>query len=200
MTIPFGKPSGMQAIDILNWEKDYPYRPEVGFEIWHDGQWLHLKYTVNEETTKAEQTILGGEVFRDSCVEFFIQPDPENDPHYYNFEFNAAGVMYLACRTGRMDPEYAPREILESVKTESTVGPAPFGETALGKPWTLKVDIPITAFFKHSFKSWSGLKAKMNLYKCGEGLKTMAFVTWAPIDTPKPDYHRPEFFREAEFE
>jgi hypothetical protein len=48
--------------------------------------------------------------------------------------------------------------------------------------------------------SLSGLRAKANFYKCGDGLTVPHFVTWAPISTEKPDYHRPEFFDWLEFE
>jgi len=198
LVIPFGMPSEWHLIDCLNWEKDFPYKPEVKFRVWHDGKLFYIEYYVNEETTKAEQTVLGGPVYTDSCVECFIQPG--DGPIYYNFEWNAAGKLAMAARTGRNDPEDAPLEVLESVETEPSLGHGAFAETALGKPWTLKVAIPCSALFKDGIDSWNGKKMRMNLYKCGDGLKKMHFVTWAPVGTSKPDYHRPEFFVEAEFE
>ncbi len=40
----------------------------------------------------------------------------------------------------------------------------------------------------------------VNVYKCGDALKTPHFVSLYPIETPSPDFHRPEFFRELSFE
>ena len=33
-----------------------------------------------------------------------------------------------------------------------------------------------------------------NFYKCADGTDSMHFVSWSPIPTAKPDFHRPEFF------
>jgi hypothetical protein len=192
------KPEVWQPIACLNWPEDYPYAPDVRFRMWHGGTLLFIEFRVEEETTKAEQTVPGGPVFRDSCVECFIQPDGE-DPHYYNFEWNAAGRLAMACRTGRHDPDPAPLCILEGVEAIPSLGPEPFSERKVG-PWTLQVAIPATALFRSGVDSWSGRTMKMNLYKCGDGLKTPHYLTWAPVRTESPDYHRPEFFVPVTFE
>ncbi|MCK7536290.1 MAG: carbohydrate-binding family 9-like protein [Marinilabiliales bacterium] len=44
---------------------------------------------------------------------------------------------------------------------------------------------------------WSSLAGKSfraNFYKCGDKLSNPHFVTWNPVGTEKPDYHRPEYF------
>ncbi|MBQ1647521.1 MAG: hypothetical protein II047_03470, partial [Bacteroidales bacterium] len=63
----------------------------------------------------------------------------------------------------------------------------------------LKVFIPLKALWKSELKSLRGLHARANFYKCGDGLTVPHFVTWAPIATEKPDYHRPEFFADLLF-
>lgn len=198
LTVPYLTPSEWQEIGSLNWPAAFPYKPEVKFRVWHDAEYFHIEYSVLEETTKAEQTVLGGPVYEDSCVECFIQP--EGGAHYYNFEWNAAGKLAMARRTGRNDPEDAPLSALESVKVEPSLGTEPFGEREIGGPWTLKVAIPCTALFGGEVDSWKGKKMKINFFKCGDGLRTMHFVTWAPVMTERPDYHRPEYFGEVEFE
>ena len=40
----------------------------------------------------------------------------------------------------------------------------------------------------------------MNLYKCGYNLSHPHFLSWRPIRTEKPYFHRPEFFGEVTFE
>ena len=51
----------------------------------------------------------------------------------------------------------------------------------------------------HSLTDWSGLKAKVNLYKCGDKLSQPHFLSWKPISAPKPDFHLPEFFEQIKF-
>ena len=35
-----------------------------------------------------------------------------------------------------------------------------------------------------------------NIYKCGNAELHRHYLTYYPIDVPKPDYHRPEYFGE----
>ncbi len=198
MLVRKGTPSDWVSLENVNWKETFPYKPQVQFRVWHDGTSFHIEYKVREQGTRALQTVLGGPVYEDSCVECFIQPDTA-DPHYYNFEFNPIGMMALACRTGRSDPEDAPQKVLESVRIETTAGREPFGEKFV-EEWGLNISIPASALFNSGVKDFSGRRMKMNFFKCGDGLKVPHFVTWAPIEIPKPDYHRPEFFLPVEFE
>ena len=197
-TIPRGRPSAPQSLDCLNWPAEFPYKPEVAFRIWTEGPDLCLEYTVNELTTRALEATPGNFVYEDSCVEFFVRPDLDA-PWYYNFEWNAAGTLYLARRTGRGDPVHPPREVLSLVTAESSLGPAPIEETALGVPWSLKIRIPARALWAEGIDSWKGRTMAANLYKCGDGLTTPHYLSWAPVRTEAPDYHRPEFFVPVQF-
>jgi hypothetical protein len=42
-------------------------------------------------------------------------------------------------------------------------------------------------------------KIKGNFYKCADGTDSPHYVTWNPVQTPTPDFHRPEFFGELYF-
>ena len=183
LKVPFGGVCEPQRLGCLNWP-EWPYKPSVEFRIGYDEGGIRLEWTVDEQSIRALQGTLGGEVYEDSCVEFFFQPDPD-DPHYYNFEWNAIGNLCVSWRTGRHDAEPAPAEVYGLVRAEASCGSMPFAERPADGPW---------------IKSLSGLKAKGNFYKCGDGLSVPHFVTWAPIATEKPDYHRPEFFDWIVFE
>ena len=198
-TVPYKKKSAPQTLDCVNWPGEYPYKPQASFRIWHDGKYLYIEYTVKEQTTKAEVSVPGQFVYMDSCVEFFVQP-LEEDPHYYNFEWNPIGTLYLGYRTGRNDAEHPGQDILLSVEAEASEGTQEFGEREIPGCWSLLVKIPATALWHSGTQSRSGRRMKANFYKCGDGLKTPHFLSWAPIDTPVPDFHRPEFFVPIEFE
>ena len=94
----------------------------------------------------------------------------------------------------------APAAVYGLVKAEASCGDVPFAERPADGPWTLKLYIPLEALWKNGVTSLKGLKARGNFYKCGDGLTVPHFVTWGPIVTEKPDYHRPEFFKEIVFE
>ena len=64
----------------------------------------------------------------------------------------------------------------------------------------MMIKIPTDVFIYDKPKSFAGLKATANFMKCGDETSDPHFVTWAPIATENPDYHRPEFFGVLEFE
>ena len=70
-------------IACCNWPGEFPYAPEVSFRMFHTGDWLLLRFDVAENYTAALVTEDNGQVWTDSCVEFFIAPD---EGLYYNFE------------------------------------------------------------------------------------------------------------------
>ena len=39
-------------------------------------------------------------------------------------------------------------------------------------------------------------KIYANFYKCADATALPHYLSWSPIDTPAPDFHRPEFFGE----
>ncbi len=209
-TVPYHNVSGLadaavvfdslqaNAIACNNWSGEFPYSPDVSFRMFHNGSALFLRYDVQERSVRALAAHDGDDVYMDSCVECFIQP--EVDGRYYNFEFNAAGVLDLSCRTGREEWERASAEVFAVVQRHPSLGREPFAEREADGAWSLSVAIPATALFNHAIGSWSGLHARMNLYKCGDGLAVPHFLSWQPVGTPNPDFHRPEYFVQVVFE
>ena len=187
-----------QPVACCNWPDDYPYAPQVSFRMFHTGELLMLRFEVEERCTAAATVDDNGPVWRDSCVEFFIAPD---DGGYYNFEINCIGTLLLAHRRQRtVDVVHASPEVLSLVGRTSTLPHEPFAERRGDNRWTVTAAIPVRALFLHSFDSWDGMEALMNLYKCGDDLSAPHFLSWSPIYTPSPDFHRPEFFRAVRFE
>lgn len=188
-----------RSIACCNWPEEFPYAPEVSFRMFHTGDRLMLRFDVAENYTAALVTEDNGQVWTDSCVEFFIAPD---EGLYYNFETTCIGRMLLAGRKSRNeDLQYAPAEVLASVKRFPTYPfGEPFAEREGDNRWSLTLAIPPQALFRHALTDWSGFTARMNLYKCGDKLSHPHFLSWRPIQTGSPDFHRPEFFEEVTFE
>ena len=188
-----------RPIACCNWPDEFPYAPEVFFRMFHTGDWLMLRFDVAERYTAALVTEDNGEVWTDSCVEFFIAPDKQG---YYNFETTCIGRMLLAHRKARTEGVvHASPEVMAGVKRCTTL-PAgePFAEREGDNRWSLTLAIPPQALFRHTLTDWSGAEMRMNLYKCGDKLSHPHFLSWQPIRAEKPDFHRPEFFGEARFE
>ena len=183
-------------VSTINWP-EYSYKPKVKFRIGHTGENIVLKFYVEEEAVRAVVTNINGPVHTDSCVEFFVSFDGKS---YYNFEFNCIGTPHVAWGEGRNNRSKLDENVIRTIAIESSLGNSPFETRTDGFKWELTVVIPIECFAYNPGLKLSGLKATANFYKCGDDLPVPHFVTWNPVGTSQPDYHRPEFFAVIEFE
>lgn len=184
-------------IDQVNWPA-YPYQPKVEVRIAHTGQALLLHYRVEEETVRAVAQEDNGRVWEDSCCEFFSQMG--GDDIYYNVECNCAGRVLLCAGKEREGRQRADYEHLQLIDRWSSLGNQPFEEQPAPKQWQLALVIPAKAFFLHHIEQLNGRTVKANCYKCGDKLKTPHFLSLFPIAIEKPDFHRPDFFGQLEFD
>ena len=189
-----------QPIACCNWPDKFPYKPDVRFRMFHTSDYLMIRFEVEELHTAALVTHDNGEVWTDSCVEFFISP-AGNDT-YYNFETTCTGRMLLAYHKNGQPEVRAEKQALDSVIRYTalpygamfTEDSYPVADDELER-WSLTLAIPPQALFHHTLTSWDGLTPSVNLYKCGDNLSVPHFLSWAPIIWHKPNFHLPSFFR-----
>lgn len=186
-----------QPADTVNWQ-EYPYRPEMKFAIAHAGDRILLHYHITEQSVRAVAPADNGRVWEDACAEFFIQPE-EGEKVYYNFECNCAGTLLIEFGPAG-NRTHAPSTTLESVKRWASLGREPFDEKAGLCTWDLTLIIPVSAFFRHRIENLDGKEMRANFYKCGDLLQTPHFLSWNPIDLPKPCFHCPDFFGRIYFD
>ncbi len=182
-------------IDTVNWA-EFPYKPAVEFRAAHTGDALLLNYRVTEEAVRAEAGADNGPVWEDSCVEFFVSFDGRN---YHNVECNCVGTILSAVGPDRNERQLLSQQQLDGVSRYSTLKA---GQLPKGGPvsWSVSLVVPASLFAASGVKDLSGVKARCNFYKCGDKLPTPHFLSWNPIGVPNPDFHRPEFFGEINFE
>ena len=70
----------------------FPYKPDASVTVLHNGQCIFLKYYITEEAVRAAAGNINGNVWEDSCVEFFIAFDEKG---YYNIEMNCIGTILV---------------------------------------------------------------------------------------------------------
>ncbi len=165
---------------------DNDYRPKTTVTATYGPAMLYLSFRTDEPEIIASRTRMNDEIYRDSCMEFFLRPD-ENDPNYFNFEINANGALLLGFgrdRESRVRLEEDPSQFDIRVSRFETGG------------WSLAYRVPLCFLQKYipTASFHSGNRMQGNFYKCGEDVPHPHFGSWNPIDTPAPDFHRPEFF------
>ena len=185
------------TIACVNWT-EFPYQPEVKFRAAHTGDAILLHYQVTEASVRAVALADDGRVWEDACVEFFLSP--EGNDFYYNFECNCTTKLLLHGGPAGGERPTASEEVLKSVKRWSSLGTEPFEERVGECTWEVALVIPASAIFRHEIETFNGKTMRANFYKCGDKLQTPHFLSWAPIELPKPKFHCPEFFGELVFE
>ena len=183
-----------QRIDTINWET-YPYSPEALFRIAHNGEAILLNYRVNESDIKAVCDRDNGRIWEDSCVEFFVSFDESS---YYNIECNCIGKILIAKGAGKEGRIPLPDALLKRADRWSSLGNVPI-ENRSGD-WEISLIIPKEIFYPEITRTFDNTEASGNFYKCGDCLQTPHFLSWNPIQSETPNFHRPEFFGELRFE
>ena len=164
------------------------YRPEARAYVGLFGEDLHVLMCAKEQTVRAVETRCGGRVCEDSCLEFFLMPFPGRDARYLNVEVNAAGVAHIGLGEGR-----APRKVWGELPEGFDVSASKHE----GGWWAVRYAL-CGAFLREVFGAAPrpGNDAlRGNFYTCDESIHPH-FGVWNPIDVPKPDFHRPEYFGE----
>lgn len=188
----------IHTIECINWPA-YPYCPKVAFQMAYGRDEIYLRFFVQEQSVRAKYTGPNEAVWTDSCVEFFLSVD--SDQKYYNLETNCIGTQLLGYSDALHPREHASAEILSRIRKTSSLGNSPFREITKETYWELCMAIPFHCFFAHNLNGpLSGTKMKANFYKCGDELSVPHYVSWAPIQTPKPSFHQPAFFGDIIFE
>ena len=174
-------------IDQINWPDQYPAAPQTTFTLAHTDQMLYVRYEVKGEVPLSTKTNDLELVNEDACVEIFIA-DADNT-HYWNFEFNPAGVCNASHRKERkVDVVRLNAEQLASIQR--------YGQQLCAAHWTLLIGIPLSLIDLDLTKESS---RRANLYKCGDKTAMKHYASWNAISAPAPAFHLPEYFGEIQF-
>lgn len=164
------------------WEDHFPSPYVTEAKCVHSDDGITVKMATTEWPLTITAMVNNDPICIDSCMEFFFIPNMD-EPDYMNFEINPAGIS-LCCKA----PSRASRPRLDihgtGVKIESMILPE--------EGWALQLYIPYSFLLSHY--SHCDKEIRANFYKCGDKTVRKHYSTWNPVNTPAPDYHRPEFF------
>ena len=165
------------------------YKPDVNFQLSVQEDAFHLHIQAHESNPKRVETKHLNYVHLDSCVEWFANFAPELTPKYFNFEFNANGVVHAAFGKDRFERTLLDLEDVQAMNICSNIAT---------DSWFIEFDVPFSLLQKYipGFEYQEGLVIRSNFHKCGDETEYPHFGLWNPIDVPEPDFHRPEFFGE----
>jgi len=181
------------------------HRPRTQARLLHDGQRVYGIFRVEDRYVRCVTTECQGPVWRDSCVEFFVQP--RMDAGYFNFEINCGGA--LLCHYKRAphpgSPEESSRVVLPPPECAqvtifhslpSVVEP----EIGNSVTWLIEFSFPFSLLEKYvgQIGNPSGQRWLGNLYKCADNTSHPHWASWSPVD--ELNFHLPRCFGDLFFE
>ena len=193
-----GNPSFWETIPALTIDHylwlDNSYTPRVEARVCYSNQNLYVFFKVFEPKIRIQFTKFQDAVYKDSCVEFFIDAFPEKQVGYINIETNAVGAMLIAIGPNRASRTRIPEADLKGLEIKTSVE-KPVNGAHGAEFWTLTYKLALALFEKYyGAKITPGHLARANFYKCGDETDPPHYGAWSPILWPTPDFHRPEFF------
>ena len=149
---------------------------------------ITVKFQVEEpiDCFRAKVEEDNGRSWEDSCVELFLQ-NPANSAEYFNFETTSHGFVLAARGIGRENRQTLPLNVIAKIH-RTGLAPSIMDDSVC---WSMTIEIPAEIFGLKKFEE----PVRGNIYKCGDLSKTPHYLSAFPIETEKPDFHRPEFFQ-----
>jgi len=175
-----------------------PSPPTTQAKVLYSDRGLLLFFRVqNEHGVLRRFATYQDPVYKDSCVEFFVQP--KEGAGYFNFEMNSLGTLLLSFVT------------IEKGERKTTPLPSHVGALVqvldqgmtqnfdLSYNWHVQYFIPYKVFEAYVDVNlqtvWHG-----NFYKCCDDSPHPHWVSWSPIANQELNFHQPSYFGKLVFE
>lgn len=181
------------------------HRPRTVVRLAYDAKSIHGRFEVEDQFVRCVRTGYGSEVWKDSCVECFLEPKPGRG--YFNFEFNCGGAFLVnhivdPARTPDGFKQFTrlPESIARQVQVRASLPRVVEPEIAAPVTWTLEFSIPFGLFeaYVGPIGAGPGQTWRGNFFKCAEENSHPHWAAWSPVD--EFNFHLPRCFGEFQLE
>lgn len=177
-------------VDNFNWGGSY--RPKTfGQMAYLENEGFYLKMTCMEANPVCHYENDNDPVYLDSTMEAFLALCPPSE-YYFNFEFNSKAALLAKYGNGRHGRTFFTQEQLSKIKRSVSISE---------DHWEITMFFPQNVLLEYfpAFCPQNGTKIRLNFFKLAEGEEMTHFASYAPIQSPKPDFHLPSFFADGIF-
>jgi len=181
----------------------FGHQPTTQARVLYDDEALYVAFRVEDQFVRAAAETWHDRVCRDSCVELFFSPGEDASVGYFNFEMNCSGVMLVHFQPAPAENvQQMPVELCERIDIWSSMPHQVEPEIVEPTVWQVSYRLPLSILghFLEITPTASGVRWKGNFYKCADNTSQPHWLSWAPIDTPGPNFHRPDSFGALLFE
>jgi len=172
------------------------HRPPTHAKIQYDDDAIYVIFQVEDRYVRAVEKEIHGSICSDSCVEFFFTPGEDIAAGYFNLEVNAGGVPLLHFQTVPRQTQLLTEDEVRQIEIKSSQPKIIEPEITEPLTWTLEYRLPLAILEKYLpiAKPAPGVTWRANFYKCADATSHPHWLTWSPVNLPKPDFHVPVDF------
>ena len=196
--------AGIEVIDIKHYMgKEPEHQPKTQAKLMYDDKNIYAIFRVEDKYVRAISQKHQDMVCRDSCVEFFFTPDEDISQGYFNLETNCgATLLFYHQKEKGKNVRAVATEDCQRIKIMSSMPKKVDPEIAEPTLWTVKYALPIAMLkeYTHVTEPGPGVVWKANFYKCADKTSHPHWLTWNPVDRPRPNFHLPQYFGTIVFE
>lgn len=195
----------VESLDVSYYRPESSdHRPRTRAKLLYGLEGIYGLFKVDDRYVRCVHRRHQDPVYKDSCVEFFIQP--KSGGGYFNFEFNCGGTLLASYVLDPMRTENGFADFVRFNKSDIRQVGIYHSQPKITDPevrdpltWYLEFFIPYQLMEKFcgpvditSDAIWRG-----NLYKCADDTSHPHWGAWSPVDAL--NFHLPHCFGEFAF-
>jgi len=194
----------IQPLQLGNFVGNEPeHRPQTQTKLAYDSEAIYIIFQVRDQYVRSIWQNYQEDVWQDSCVEFFFKPNNDRSENYFNLEMNCGGTALFAYQTGPRQGEIRiPESEYKAITVAHSMPKLVDPEITDPTTWTVEYRLPLAVLGKYCAveSPAPGVTWKANFYKIANETSHPHYLTWAPLDIQKVEFHLPQFFGTLEFE
>ncbi len=179
------------------------HMPKTQAKLLYDDNNIYVIFRVEDKYVKAVAQNYHDMVCFDSCVEIFFTPGPDTSKGYFNLEMNCGGTMlfYHQIERGKKVKQISVDDC-NKIEVYHSLPKIVKPEEKEPVTWIVEYRLPLKVLEKYApvVRPEPGARWRANFYKCADKTSHPHWLTWAVVDRPRPDFHRPDYFGYLVFE
>ena len=193
------------ALEVSSFRRESSaHRPATSCKLLYDRRQIYGIFHVNDQYVRCIHTEFQSEVYKDSCVEFFVQPQAADA--YFNFEFNCGGALLASYVIDPTRVDGKVRQFIplspeddQEIKRYSSLPQTVEPEITRPINWFLGFSIPFSVLGQYASipVDVRGQVWRANFYKCGNETSRPHWGSWSPVH--ELNFHLPADFGELYF-
>lgn len=200
-----------ETLEITHWHPlGSDHKPRTQCKVLYDDKGLYLFWRVEDKYVHSTRTEYQSDVYQDSAVEFFVEPDPAKG--YVNIETNCGGAFLVKIPpppgSEPIPPDAPPGfgrafmgDIGRNIRARASMPRTTDPEIEGPVTWYIESFIPFavleSVFGKIAPKSGDAWRA--NFYKIAGECSHPNYGQWSPIGE-RLSFHQPQYFAPIRFE